>query len=238
MEGPASVSVIMPVYNEVNAIPDAVRTIDGFMSGYVADYEILLIESGSTDGSGEACDQLAADFSRVRVVHEGAKRGFGSAVRRGHVEATKEVVWMITADLPFPLEVLTVALPLLKDNDCVLSYRSRDPRRVTRRVQSFVYNTLVRATLGIRVYHVNSAFKLFRRDVLPSLRLRSNSWFLDTEMVYRVQEQQLRFVEIPVPLVDRVSGTSSVGSGAPLALARELRMFARENGRLARRSHS
>lgn len=224
--------MVIPVYNEAASLAGAVHAIDEFMSAHVDEYEILLIESGSTDGTGELCDDLERSHAAVRAVHEGARRGFGSAVRRGHAEAAKDAVWMVTADMPFPLETLTTALPLLQDNDCIISYRAADPRELRRRIQSLVYNLLVRFVLGVRVRHVNSAFKLFRTDVARSLGLTSSSWFLDTEMVYRIQQRRLRYVEIPVPLVDRVAGESSVGSGAPLALLRELLAFARVNGRL------
>ena len=69
----------------------------------------------------------------------------------------------MTLDIPFPLEAIFLALPLLDSHDCVLSYRSRDPRRAARRLESAAYNLLLHVLLGIRARHANSAFKVAKQ---------------------------------------------------------------------------
>ena len=186
-----SLSVVMPVYNEVTLLPGAVTSIHTFLALHFHEYEIILVESGSTDGSGAACDRLAEHLPSVRVMHEGARNGFGSALRLGFGAATKDLVWMITADVPFPLDAVLRAVPLLDRCDVVLSYRSRDRRSIPRRVQSVVYNWLVKRKLGLRVRHVNSAFKLYKREVLVALPLQSRSWFLDAEIVHGITHRKI-----------------------------------------------
>ena len=166
-----SLSVIVPVYNEAQSIEPALEVIDQYLRRGWHDYEILVVESGSTDGTAEACDRLAARYATVRVIHQGARRGFGSAMKVGYREARKALLWLVTVDRPFHLESIEQALPLLDSHDCVLSYRSADPRSVQRRIQSWVYNTLVRVALGLPMRHVNSAFKLIKRDVGQAVAL-------------------------------------------------------------------
>jgi glycosyltransferase involved in cell wall biosynthesis len=224
-----SLSIIVPVYNEVELLGDAVRQINSFVAPHFAEYEIVIIESGSTDGTGELCDRLSGEIPSVCVIHEGGRNGFGSALKRGYKEATKDWVWFVTADTPFPLESIVEAQKLFSEYDCILSYRSEDTRKsFFRKIQSVVYNTLVKTVLGLRVKHVNSAFKVFKREVIQSLPLISNGWFIDAETLYWLTERKVRYTEIPVPLIDRTGGHSTITLSTPLTLLKELRHFLQE----------
>jgi glycosyltransferase involved in cell wall biosynthesis len=208
-----SLSALVPVYNEGDSLSAAVRIIHAFLAArFGHSFEILIIESGSTDDTGAVADSLAAEFPEVRAIHEGRRNGFGSAVRLGYVEARMEWVWLITPDLPFPLEALDQAAELTADHDAVLSYRVRDNRGRLRRLQSGVYNTLVRCLFGLHVKSVNSAFKLLRTDFLRQAPFLSNGWLIDVEVAHRIETQHLRFREIPVPLIENRLGKSKVGS--------------------------
>ena len=224
-----SLSIIVPVYNEVELLASAIRQIDAFVKPHFTKHEIVIIESGSTDGTGELCDQLANELPCVRVVHEGGRNGFGSALKRGYKEAANDWVWFVTADTPFPLESIVEAKKLFSQYDCVLSYRSEDTRKsFFRKIQSVVYNTLVKTVLGLRVKHVNSAFKVFKREAIQSLPLISNGWFIDAETLYWLTQRNIRYTEIPVPLIDRTGGHSTITLSTPLTLLKELRRFLRE----------
>lgn len=224
-----SLSIIVPVYNEVELLGDAVRHINSFVAPHFAEYEIIIIESGSTDGTSELCDHLSGEIPSVRVIHEGGRNGFGSALKRGYKEATKDWVWFVTADTPFPLEAIVQAQQLFPHYDCILSYRSEDTRKsFFRKIQSVIYNTLVKTVLGLRVKHVNSAFKVFKRDVIQSLPLISNGWFIDAETLYWLTKRKVRYTEIPVPLIDRTGGHSTITLSTPLTLLKELQRFLKE----------
>ena len=224
-----SLSVIIPVYNEVELLGEAVRRIDCFLREQFSRYELVVIESGSSDGTFELCDRLAEELPSVRVIHEGGRNGFGSALKRGYKEARFDWVWFVTADTPFPLESILQARELFADYDCVLSYRSEDTRKSAfRKVQSVVYNALVKSLLGLRVRHINSAFKVFKREIIQSLPLISNGWFIDAETLYWLHRKNVRYREIPVPLIDRTGGHSTITLATPLAILKELRIFLRE----------
>ena len=220
-----SVSVVVPVYNEIELVEASVRAIDRFLGAQELDYEIIIIESGSTDGSSAACDRLAEELPAVAVIHETLRNGLGSALRQGYAAATMDLVWLVTVDIPFPLEALCDALPLIAECDCVLSYRSEDHRSMLRRIQSWGYNALVKAVLGLPMHTVNSAFKLYRRGVLTSIPLKSNGWFLDAEVLYWVARRGYCFREIPVPLLQREGGTSKIGPSDIVWILRELIKF-------------
>ena len=236
MAPPPSLSLIVPVYNEVALLEEAVGVYRSFLERHFTDWEIIVIESGSTDGTGDLVDGLARSDSRLKIVHEGGRNGFGSALKIGFRDARKDLVLMTTADNPFPIEVILQALPLLDRCACVLSYRTCDRRvSVFRKVQSFIYNHLVRLALGIRVRHVNAAFKLYRRDFIQSLILVSRGWFIDAEIVYWITKLRATYAEVPVELLERPHGQSSVTVTTAFSLLKELWSFLRIRGRIQQR---
>lgn len=231
MSGGHGVSIIIPVYNEKHLLRPAVEAIRGALAGVADHFELLIVESGSTDDSDLACDALAVLYKDVRVIHEGARNGFGSALRLGIREAAMDRVCIITVDLPFPLDILRAALPLLDSYECVLSYRVRDRRNLFRLIQSWAFNLLAKKLLGLRARHVNAAPKMFRRTLIQSLDLKSNGWLIDAEILYRLQERNASYTEVPVELVDRAVGSSSTGACAWWRVLQDLLRFRRENAR-------
>jgi glycosyltransferase involved in cell wall biosynthesis len=233
-----SISAIVPVYNEATLVAPSLSAIRKVLESTFDDYEIVIVESGSTDGTAEACD-AAASVPHLRVVHEGARRGYGSALRLGIARSTKELITFITLDLPFDLGTIGRALPLLERADCVISYRPTDPRGLARKWQSIVYRWVLRLALGIRARNVNSSFKLIKRATLDGIVLRSNGWFIDAELVYWLERRGASCVEIPVRLLDRTAGRSTVGVGTWLLVLEELVGFvvARRRADAARSSH-
>ena len=221
----SSFTVLVPVYNEAQLVMPSLERISVFMNSWATDYEILVIESGSTDGSAKLCDDAASRWPRVRVIHEPSRTGYGSALRLGIASATRTFVWVVTLDLPFPLESMFAAVPLLDTHDAVLSNRSSDPRGPVRRLQSFAYNLILRVLLGLRARHANSAFKVLRVRTVRDIRLTSAGWFIDAELLYRLRERGARTATIGVPLIDRSAGTSTVRFGTWIGVLRELLRF-------------
>jgi glycosyltransferase involved in cell wall biosynthesis len=213
-----SISVIVPVFNEIEQLEPSIAQISSFLENHFADYEILIVESGSIDGSGEVCDRLAVTLSGITVLHEGRKAGFGSALKLGYKHAKMDLVWLIVVDMPFPLETILTALPLFSQYDCVFSYRSRDNRDVVKRFRSFVYNVLAKVLLGLKVKHVNSAFRVFKRNVIQNLSLISNDWTLDAEVLYEITNRKIAYTEIPVELNDRKWGRTSIMLTDPISM--------------------
>lgn len=222
MKSRHSISAVIPIYNERAAVPGVIQEIDTFLDAHFDDYEIIIVESGSTDGTAEACDALPALLAWVRVIHEGGRNGLGSAIRTGAAAARKQWVWPLVVDMPFDLESILVALPHLDSCQSVISYRSEDPRSLFRRIQSLVFNTLARALLGVRARHVNSAFKVTERELMQSLHLQQRGWLLDAELIMELDRRGIRYQEIPVRLIERTTGRSSVGPMAAVSAFRDL----------------
>jgi glycosyltransferase involved in cell wall biosynthesis len=226
-----SISVIVPVFNEIVVLESSIHQISSFLHRHFEDYEIIIVESGSTDGSGEICDYLAGALPRINVLHEGRRAGFGSALKLGYAHAMKDLVWLIVVDLPFPLETVFTALPMFSRYDCVFSYRSSDNRDIVKRLRSFIYNILAKALLGLKVRHINSAFRVFRREVIQKLPLVSSGWTLDAEVLYEITRRNIPYTEIPVELRDREQGRTSIKLTDPISMFKELLYIRRKRRR-------
>jgi glycosyltransferase involved in cell wall biosynthesis len=205
-----SITTLVPVYNEIATVSDSVRKIHDFMRSLACTFEILIIESGSSDGTAEACDLLALQLSDVIVVHEGRRNGFGAALRLGFAKATNDLIWVVPVDLPYSLSLLREALRQIDNCEAVLSVRRSDHRSRYRRLQSHIYTWLCSLLLRQPGYSPNAAFKLYRRAVLLDLPLRSNGWFIDTEIAYRLRQRSCRLGIVEIDTVERTSGKSTV----------------------------
>lgn len=219
---PHSFSVIMPVYNEAATLDAGVRAVLAYFDGLNIPFEIIIIESGSSDDTGAKADEIARERPEVHVLHEGRRNGFGSAVRLGYQHAVMRWGWLITPDLPFPLRSLEEAIPLLDRYDAVLSYRAADNRSQYRKLQSVCFNRLVRTLFHVKARSINSAFKLLPVDLVRELHIRSRGWTIDAEIICILERRGVRYAEIGVPLHDRVAGASKIGFRTALRVVREL----------------
>lgn len=225
MRSDYSISVVVPIYNERLLIKSSLLKIHSFLKKHFKFFEIIIVESGSTDGTDRVCDQLAGKLASLWVIHEGARNGYGSALKLGFKKAKHDLIWPVTVDLPFPLEAILKALLQIEEYDCVLSWRSVDNRGVARKGLSYLFNTVVKLSLNLPVKHVNSAFKLFKREVIQNMQLISNGWLVDAEIIWQLSRQNVKFIEIGVPIVDRTSGKSSVKLTTGVFLILELVRF-------------
>src|SRR5262249_36714341 len=191
-------------------------------------YEVVVVDDGSRDATAARLAALEAEMGPgLRVVRHPTNRGYGAALRNGFLAADGELVFYTDSDNQFDLSELEGILPLMREWDAVLGYRlaRQDARR--RLMTSWVFNRIACAVFGLTVRDLNCSFKLFRRDVLRSLPLASNDFFIDTELVVRLHRGGWRYVERGVTHLPRTAGRSTVRlSDVPKTLAAVARMRA------------
>jgi dolichol-phosphate mannosyltransferase len=203
------VSCIMPAYNEHDGIRDAVQHVRQAAEQLTAGFEIIVVDDGSTDGTGRVLEEIADET--VRVVRLPENRGYGYALRVGFETAVHPLVFFTDSDDQFDPMDLGRLLPLVAEADVVVGYRVPRSDGAVRSVLSDGYNMLVRRLLGVRVRDVNCAFKLVRRDVLSILGLTANGYAINAEMLARASRCGLRIRQVPVRHRPRVTGHSKVG---------------------------
>jgi glycosyltransferase involved in cell wall biosynthesis len=215
-----TLTLFFPMWNEEEMIlhtVDAARETgdDLVQAGTIATYEILLVDDASTDGTGRIADELAYGDHRIRVVHHPVNRKLGGSVKTGLSEASGDIILYTDADMPFDLQDLHKALRLLRiyDADIVSAYRfDRTGEGALRVVYSYLYNSLVKGLLRLRMRDVNFAFKLLRREVLEHIDLVSEGSFIDVELLAKAQRRGFSIIQFGVDYFPRARGTSTLSS--------------------------
>jgi len=209
--------VIIPTFNERDALPVTL----GRLRTAVPDADVLVVDDGSPDGTGELADRIAADDPAVHVLHRTEKLGLGRAYVAGFAWALDrgyDVVVEMDADGSHRPEDLPRLLAAMPDADLVLGARwvpggvvVNWPRR--REVLSRAANTYTRLMLGLSLHDSTAGFRAFRAPMLASLPLdavASRGYCFQVDMAWRVQRSGGRVVEVPITFVEREQGTSKM----------------------------
>jgi len=216
------VSCVLPARDEEAAIATVVGRAVETLDALTAEFEVVVVDDGSTDRTGALVDALALREPRVRVIHFPEGRGYGAALRAGFAASRMPLLLFTDSDGQFDLADVAHMLPLLADADLVLGFRRKRADAFSRRLLSHGYNLLVRRLLGIRVRDVNCAFKLFDRRVLDAVRLVSDGYAINAELVARADALGLRAREVGVRHFARIAGRSKVGTGSVPRALRQL----------------
>lgn len=176
-----------------------------------APYELLIIDDGSTDGTSEEADRLAAERpDRIRVVHHGENRGLGGVYRTGFASARGDYVTFFPADGQFPSLILDRFYPLVESWDMVLGTLPRRDDKLLGAILGRAERLLYRTLFG-RMPRLEGVF-IFRREILTRLPLKSEGrgWTVVWELVLRAHRGGFRIVGCPVVLKPRLHGQSKV----------------------------
>jgi glycosyltransferase involved in cell wall biosynthesis len=217
----ASLSVFFPAFNEQDIIAKTVENATRAVSSFVDDYEIIVVDDGSSDRTAAVVDDLARRDPHIRLVRHDVNRGYGAALRTGFASAQKELVFFSDADGQFDLQELSGLLGMLNRAPIVLGYRIRRSDPMYRLFIAKVYNIVVRLVFGLRVRDIDCAFKLFRRDVLQGLELESNGAFISSELLIKLKRREIPMVERGVHHYPRTTGISK--GATPKVILRTIR---------------
>jgi glycosyltransferase involved in cell wall biosynthesis len=199
------VTIIIPVFNDRASLEKALPISVDTLAKISPEFEIIVAEDGSTDGSAEFVIDFARKDQRVRLLHSDTRLGRGKALNQAITDAKGEIVCYYDVDLATNMQHLSELVTAIK-NGADISTGSRllassdTVRTGGREIASRSYNFLVRFFLGSRIYDHQCGFKGFRRNrILPLLpTIKSNHWFWDTEILVRAQRKDYRVDEFPV----------------------------------------
>jgi len=196
------VSVIIPAFNEDGNIEELCRQFDEMARKAPFALEVLFVDDGSTDRTGEVLAAMPARYPFIQVLRHGRNRGLTEALQTGFAVARGEIFVFYPADLQYkPEDIPAMIARIDEGNDLVTGWKQGEYHK---RFVSSVYNSLSRWLFGIKVHDLNSV-KAFRREVVENVFLRRD-WH--RYMVALAVEQGYRVDEVKVPLYPRYSGTS------------------------------
>ena len=203
-------SLVMPAFNEAAVVHQAVAEADEALAKLAVDYEVLVVDDGSSDGTADAVRKAVRGRPRVRLLQHDTNRGYGAALRTGFEAARFDRVAFTDADCQFHLSDLACLLPLTEDHPVAVGYRQQRQDSRWRCFISRSYNALVRLLLGTRVRDIYCALKVFRRDMLARLLPQARGFFVNTEMLARARQYGCRVAEAGVRHRFRANGCSKV----------------------------
>ncbi|OHB78174.1 MAG: cell wall biosynthesis glycosyltransferase [Planctomycetes bacterium RBG_16_55_9] len=204
-----AISVFFPCYNEQQNVGRTVEKALGVLEQLNADFEIIIVDDGSSDGTGRIADEIAARNSRVKVVHHQRNLGYGAALQSGFKAAKKELVFYTDGDGQFDIGEMPPLLPLMDPFDIVSCYRlnRRDP--LIRRVNAWCWTKLVCLLFGLRVRDIDCAFKLYKREIFDHIELLSTGALIDAEILARAAARGYRITQQGVHHYPRTAGTQT-----------------------------
>ncbi|MEA2456176.1 MAG: hypothetical protein QOI45_2438 [Thermoleophilaceae bacterium] len=223
----ASLSVVLPACDEEANIQAAVARCMGVLPGLVRDFEVIVVDDGSTDGTAEVVQGLVDEHHpRVRLLRHPRNLGYGAAIANGFGEARSDLIFVTDSDNQFDIGELEWFLPLIAECDVVVGFRVYRYDTVLRSIASWCYNRLVNVLFRVHVRDIDCAFKLFRREVIRKVDVESDDFFIDTEIVARARKWNFRIIEKGVRHYPRVAGETTVrASDVPRTLRTVARMW-------------
>jgi glycosyltransferase involved in cell wall biosynthesis len=206
MKGSASVSVVLPAYNEATTLEAAVEKATQTLNEFARSYEIIIAEDGSTDGTDKLAAALAEKYPFVKHIHREKRLGRGAALKNAFKQSSGEVLVYMDLDLATDMKHLKTLVDAVKiegydfATGSRLLSESKVKRSGARHLVSKTYNFMVRALLGSEVKDHQCGFKAFRREPLMQLidEVGANHWFWDTEVLVRAYRRGYKIKEIPV----------------------------------------
>jgi glycosyltransferase involved in cell wall biosynthesis len=205
----SSVSFFCPAYHDENNLPILVAKVHAFLSKIALQFEIIIVEDGSPDKTGEVADSLAKTFSNVRVIHHEKNKGYGTTLRDGYRGAQYDYVMYTDGDNQYDIEEFEPYLFLLDTCDVISGFVKEKAVSPRRKFQSFVYNTLIMILFFVRIQDVDCSMKIFKKKVLDIIDIQSTSAFIDAEMLIRTKRAGFKVGQFPVTHFERSSGLAS-----------------------------
>ncbi len=209
--GPA-LSVVVLAYNEVETLERTCQEILATLQQIGVNAELVVVDDGSTDGTGQLADNLAATDHRVRVIHHQPNQGLGGVYRTGFAEARGDFVTFFPADGQFPAAIIGDFLPQMSHNDMVLGFLPRRGDSVVARGLSLAERVLYRLLLG-RMPRFQGIL-MFRRSMLQRHKLYSQGrgWAVLLEFIIRCSRDGCRIVNVATAIRPRTHGRSKVNN--------------------------
>jgi len=233
-----AISVFLPSHNEEGNVERVVRSYLAELPRVADDFEVIVVDDGSRDRTGEIAERLATEDTHVKVVRHRVNKGYGGAVISGIRAATRPYVLLCDGDGQFDPSDLERLTPFVPEYDVVAGRRMHRADHLIRRINGKAWTVLVRVLLGITISDIDCGFKLFKREKLEGMDLRAHGAMISTELMARLAGRNAKVIEVDVKHLPRLTGEQS---GANLkvvarafkeliALYRELRAERRARG--------
>ena len=208
---PISISVIIPAYNEEAIIAKAVSVAQEILEAAKADFEIIVINDGSTDRTAEILNQQFANVPNISIHHKPENGGFGSAIRSGVQLAGKQYIFCVPVDSPLTVSLYEAFSSNVDKADILVSYRrAKLGYSLRKHINSWVYHGLVSILFGMRLRDYNW-IHLYDRKIFDKgkIEIEYNGIFMLAEILIKAKRKGFSFFEFEVEQTERLTGIAT-----------------------------
>jgi len=203
-----TLSIVIPVYNEEAGIKSTLKNLVPILNKTFSDYEIIVVESGSIDKSAEIADEAAKKNKKIKVIHQGIKKGYGNALREGLKICRYDLSMYTDCDNPFDFIYIKKALRYFNDYDAVIGYRLGKRENLGRIILSKGANFFEKMFFRLNVKEINYPFKMIKTKLAKKMNLISNNSFISAEILMELKKNKAKIKQIQIPTKLRTEGES------------------------------
>jgi glycosyltransferase involved in cell wall biosynthesis len=206
------ISVVLPAFNEESTLGYLIETIIDFFDSTQYSYEIIIVNDGSTDKTGEIANRLSADHQNVSVIHHSENKGYGKSLKNGLYAGKYDYLFFTDADSQFKINSFEAFLPFIESGeaDMVIGYRINRKDNLLRKLCARSFNSLVQMLFSLEYKDINCAFKLFKKGVFERLNIEADDSLFNAELLVKASRKHLRIVQLGVDHYPRANGESTV----------------------------
>jgi glycosyltransferase involved in cell wall biosynthesis len=201
-----SISVFFPCYNEQDNVARTTEQALEVLEKLNADFEIIIVNDGSSDNTGQIADGLAAGDNRIKVVHHPTNLGYGAALQSGFKAAARKLVFYTDGDGQFDIAEMPPLLPLINKYDIVSCYRLNRQDSPVRKINAWCWTKLVCLLFSMKVRDIDCAFKLYKREIFDNIKLSSAGALIDAEILARATRKGYTITQTGVRHYPRIAG--------------------------------
>jgi glycosyltransferase involved in cell wall biosynthesis len=201
-----SISAVIPAYNEERIIASTVEAAVAALADLADDFEVIVVNDGSSDATPRIVEELAECEPTVRLVSHSVNRGYGATLATGFAAATRDYIFLTDGDRQFDVRELGGFLPVLASADLVVGYRQPRADPWVRRFYGWGWNWLVNSLFGYTARDVDCAFKLIPRRLMQEVQIQSTGHTFSPELLIKARRAGYRVAERRVTHLPRTAG--------------------------------
>ncbi len=196
----------MPAYNEEANIRWVAEDVLAKLRQVTDDLELIIINDGSKDRTGEIIDNLEREYPEIVAKHHPENRGYGAALRTAFSNCRNEYIFYTDGDGQFDAAEISELIPLIEDADVVSAYRVDRKDPWNRLLNAWLYNTFLLVCFRLAVKDVDCAFKLYKAKFFDNIQLRSDGALIDAEVLIKLKKAGAKIVQVGVHHYPRLVG--------------------------------
>jgi glycosyltransferase involved in cell wall biosynthesis len=203
------ISAFFPAYNEALNVGELAKKTSSVLAKICDDYEVIVVNDGSKDNTIEVVNGIIKNDPKVKLITHEKNKGYGGAVKTGLYAARFEWVFFTDGDGQFDVGEIPALVELAKNCDLAIGYRIKRADPVIRKLNAFMWGSLVKMLLGFKVKDIDCAFKLIKKEVIDRAQLESDGALISTELLAKAAKMGYKISEVGVHHYPRKAGTQT-----------------------------